>query len=266
MNLKFKIEKQSLERTDNERVVNETINYLQLCFTFSEDWEDHTKYVFFRNNCKNYTYPINEDTVVVPKEFLTQNRLIFGVYGIQSNETEITHRITTNLISILLGASGLGRDFAEIDETIWTTTLVEAMNSRFEDIDNEIENKVDKETGKRLSTNDFNNQYKSLIDNSKTLRIAAINQSSTRDQFTATIDDLTVESRTIIGLLNSKGYNNNDATLIVNDFEEKPIYVGNAPIQMYEWAFGRIGLFVYVTWTSINSGNGAWVLLNPYPI
>ena len=159
--------------------------------------------------------------------------------------------------------SDLGHKHKVADITDFPSNVSYFTNDTGYLVSEDIENKVDKETGKGLTTNDFTNQYKSLIDNSQSLRIASVDQTSTRDQFTATIPNLTVNHSTIVGLLNSKGYNNDNATLNVNNVE-KPIYVGNAPIRMYEWAFGRIGLFVYVTWTSINSGNGAWVLLNPY--
>ena len=255
MDLEFTINEQICRIVDKrQQVVDLSENYLVLSFTFSEDWANTGKFVL---------YPMPDGTVlrqgisnnktVVPADVLTGDKFYFTVYGINNNE-----RITTNLVKVNLLKSGFTDDAITPGEDQVTPSVVEEIYLA-------LDGKVEKETGKTLSSNDFTNQYKGLLDNSKTLRIAAINQSSTRDQFTATIDDLTVESRTIIGLLNSKGYNNDDATLNVNDVE-KPIYVGNAPIRMYEWAFGRIGLFVYVTWTSINNGNGAWVLLNPYSI
>ena len=253
MDLEFTINEQTCRLDDKrQQVVNLSENYLVLSFTFSEDWESTGKFVLYpMEDGTVLRQGINNDKTVVPADVLTGDKFYFTVYGINNNE-----RITTNLVKVNLLKSGYTDDAVTPGEDELTPSVVEEIYIA-------LEEKVVKETGKGLSTNDFTNQYKSLIDNSQSLRIAAVDQTSTRDQFTATIPNLTVNHSTIIGLLNSKGYNNDNATLMVNDVE-KPVYVGNAPIRMYEWAFGRIGLFVYVTWTSINSGNGAWVLLNPY--
>ena len=40
-----------------------------------------------------------------------------------------------------------------------------------QDLKDEIDNKVIKETGKGLSTNDFTNEYKQKIDNTKTIEV-----------------------------------------------------------------------------------------------
>ena len=253
MDLEFTINNQTCRIKDKrQQVVNLSENYLALKFTFSNDWSSTGKFVLYpMEDGTVLRQGINNNKTVVPADVLTGDKFYFTVYGVNNNE-----RITTNLVKVNLLKSGYTDDAVTPGEDELTPSVVEEIYIA-------LEEKVNKETNKGLSSNDFTDQYKSLIDKSTTLKIGAIDQTSTRDQFTATIPDLTITKRTIIGLMNNKGYNNDNATLNVNNVE-KPIYVGNAPIRMYEWAFGRIGLFVYVTWTSINSGNGAWVLLNPY--
>ena len=157
MDLEFSINNQTLKRTDHQKVVNESIQYLRLNFTSSTDWTgQHNRYVFFRHNGKNYPYPIQRNgTVMVPVDFLTNDRLIFGVYGIITQAGTIVNRITTNMLSIPLGESGLDKDTAELDPTIWTETILEEIQNEIGELG---ENKVDKEPGKDL----FSGSYEDL--------------------------------------------------------------------------------------------------------
>ena len=130
MDLEFNITNQTLKRTDRKQVVNESIQYLRLNFTFNTEWDTYTdRYVFYRKGGKNYEYPITDNKATVPYSFLHGDRLIFGVYGVISDENEtITHRITTNPLMIHLQDSGLGVEFDEIDETV-KETLTEMITS-----------------------------------------------------------------------------------------------------------------------------------------
>ena len=130
MDLEFNITNQTLKRTDRKQVVNESIQYLRLNFTFNTEWDTYTdRYVFYRKGGKNYEYPITDNKATVPYSFLHGDRLIFGVYGVISDENEtITHRITTNPLMIPLVNSGLDVEFDEIDETV-KETLTEMITS-----------------------------------------------------------------------------------------------------------------------------------------
>ena len=68
-----------------------------------------------------------------------------------------------------------------------------------------------------------------------------------------------------INILNWKGNNVANATLAINGLAAKPIIYKYRNIQADEWLYGHIGTFIYVgsEWTAFNSGNGAWLLIDP---
>ena len=97
MELFFEINNQQMERIDPEEPVNSSQEYLKLSFNFkTDDWEDTTKFVFFRVHHINYSYPLTDDSIFVPSVFLNSKHLDFGVYGIGGEN----YRITTNSLRI----------------------------------------------------------------------------------------------------------------------------------------------------------------------
>lgn len=70
----------------------------------------------------------------------------------------------------------------------------------------------------------------------------------------------TLNNGTSIYILNTKADNSANATLKVSDFDAKPIYTNNTAITAGEWKQNSVNLFVYTTFSSINSGNGAWIM------
>ena len=120
MNLEYEVTNQRCKRKDKNFIVNDSQNYLEIAFSFSEDWEGLDKFVFFRCNGVNYPYSVTNDKIIVPAIFLKDEWLTFGVYGIHNDVV-----ITTNLCKVRLGKSFYDGETAEIDDTIYTRSVVE---------------------------------------------------------------------------------------------------------------------------------------------
>ena len=122
MKIEYEVNHQTCKRKDRNMIVNDSQNYLEIKFTFSEDWNNCTKFIFFRCNDINYPYGLINDKITVPAVFLKTESLTFGVYGINDDVV-----ITTNLCKLRLGKSYYDSETSEVDETIYTETVVEEM-------------------------------------------------------------------------------------------------------------------------------------------
>lgn len=161
MELFFEVKNQKMERMDVEDPVNSSQEYLKLSFDFkTDDWEDTTKFVFFRVHHINYSYPLTDDSILVPAVFLNSKHLDFGVYGVGGED----YRITTNSLRIKFRES---KFWSLSDAPLSVTELI---NKLFEEkadltyVDIELADKVDKVDGKELSSNDFTDEYLNLIE------------------------------------------------------------------------------------------------------
>ena len=107
----FDVDGQFVTRRDDERVVNRSVNYLELCFNFkdTETWDDLTKRVLFKGNSETYSKQLdNENKVVVPSEVLTGDSFVFTLYGITDDDPVV--RVTCNLMKITMVSSGFTGD------------------------------------------------------------------------------------------------------------------------------------------------------------
>ena len=103
MDLEFTINNQTLKRTDNTKPVNWSDNYLTLVFQFeTDDWTGLNKYCLLRVSGELYRVELDNDQVTLPVGVLTSDRLIITLYGSDNED----YRITTNMVSIILGKSG----------------------------------------------------------------------------------------------------------------------------------------------------------------
>ena len=142
--LLFDVKEQSVTRTDKNSVVNCSSEYLRLCFTFSEDWSNLNKFIFFKCNNENYRYALVEDKIIVPSAFLKYNRLVFGVYGVNDDV-----RVTTNPIQINFIESKYDDEFKDYDPSQYHPDVIEELYIL-------VNSKVDKEEGKGLFTGSYN--------------------------------------------------------------------------------------------------------------
>ena len=161
MELFFEVKNQKMERMDVEDPVNSSQEYLKLSFDFkTDDWEDTTKFVFFRVHHINYSYPLTDDSIFVPAVFLNSKHLDFGVYGVGGED----YRITTNSLRIKFRES---KFWSLSDAPLSVTELIKKLFNEKADltyVDIELADKVDKVDGKELSSNDFTDEYLNLIE------------------------------------------------------------------------------------------------------
>lgn len=84
MKLSFKVEKQNISRTDSNKVVAKSKNYLYAAFTFStDDWDDvEIKTAIFKNGDRVFNVILNDnDECLVPHEVLDSGTVIVSVFG-----------------------------------------------------------------------------------------------------------------------------------------------------------------------------------------
>ena len=157
MELDFIVNNQIVTRTDKNKAVNMSEGYLTLIFHFeTNDWNDlEDYYIYFKAGDGDYKFQLENATgeglvkkVTVPSIVLTGRKFIFGLYGLDDNGVI---RITTNLSMVKL-----------LDSKFTDGGV--AVIERLEALETLIVKKVDKITGKGLSTNDFTDTYKALID------------------------------------------------------------------------------------------------------
>ena len=63
MELKFKVNKQHISRTDAEKAVADSRNYLRCAFSFSEDWDGTVKTAVFKKGSTVYHAVISDDKI-----------------------------------------------------------------------------------------------------------------------------------------------------------------------------------------------------------
>ena len=69
MDLEFTINNQILKRTDSNKLVDWSDNYLQLVFGFeTDDWNELTKFALFKHNGETVRLPLVDDAVTLPDE------------------------------------------------------------------------------------------------------------------------------------------------------------------------------------------------------
>ena len=127
MDLEFTINNQTLKRTDTNKPVNWSDNYLTLCFNFeSDDWTGLNKYCLLRVNGELFRVELDNDQVTLPVGVLTSDRLIITLYGSDDKD----YRITTNMVSIILGKSGYNiEDIGDIPDIEDIYALIESKAS-----------------------------------------------------------------------------------------------------------------------------------------
>ena len=104
MILEFEVNNQILTGTDNDKIVNLSNKYLGMTFTFkTSDWNDKVKFALFRTRGSGaYKVALDNDSLTVPHEVLTNDYFTFSLYGV--NEDNV--RITTNIIKVYTIQSG----------------------------------------------------------------------------------------------------------------------------------------------------------------
>ena len=121
MIIQFKVDNQKLEALDTVFLADKSQNLITCQFQFNgDDWEDKQRFALLRDNdCNAYQLHIPADnTIKIPSDIVQQEKFTISLFGEDQEET----RITTNMISFRLAASGYTtdiKDLEDVDENIW---------------------------------------------------------------------------------------------------------------------------------------------------
>ena len=131
MDLLFSVDEQTVSRTDsNSGLVNESVDYLSLSFSFKENsvWDDLEKKVeFYAKDTGVYDLELDDGSVVVPFEVLTGDYFIFSLYGVSGDL-----RVTTNRMKVYLKESGfIGDGVAPGDDK---RTVIQRIDDRIDGV------------------------------------------------------------------------------------------------------------------------------------
>lgn len=102
MQLTFNVNKQTLNRSDDEFPASGSKEYLTAKFTFSDDWNGTTKTAVFSRNSLVFNQILdNNGECKVPHDIIIANGAVISVFG-----TDGTKRITTTPLFVRIDSSG----------------------------------------------------------------------------------------------------------------------------------------------------------------
>ena len=102
MQLTFNVNKQTLNRSDDEFPASGSKEYLTAKFTFSDDWNGTTKTAVFSRNSLVFNQILDENgECKVPHDIIVSNGAVISVFG-----TYGTKRITTTPLFVRIDSSG----------------------------------------------------------------------------------------------------------------------------------------------------------------
>lgn len=92
--IKFAVNQQRIKNKNSiNHIYKGTDNYLQLNFTFNEDWDACVKGISFIREGKNeLPMVLHENTCVVPKEAFDNDQICFYLVGKNNNYRIETHK------------------------------------------------------------------------------------------------------------------------------------------------------------------------------
>lgn len=101
MTITFNVENQILSRTDTNRIIEKSKNYLFAEFTFSEDWNNTNKAIIFENDVLRYKIYLDSDNKCqVPNRIIRNDGFTISVVGEDNNDFV---KITTSELYIAVG-------------------------------------------------------------------------------------------------------------------------------------------------------------------
>ena len=121
MELEYNITNQVIERCDKHRPANHSQKYLELTFTFSDDWSGLAKFALFKTSNGTLRTALSEDKVIVPASVLREKKFLFSLYGVDGDDL----RVTTNQVKVNLLESGFTHDTINDDSDLDDPTTVE---------------------------------------------------------------------------------------------------------------------------------------------
>lgn len=125
LTMEFQVESQILSRTDTQRIVEDSINYLYAHFTFSEDWANTTKAIIVENKNVDLKYKVyldNTDTCKIPSNIVDYDG--FNIIVVGENESDYV-TITTSLLFVAV----LKSNFVQAEESYVKYILSQTLNA-----------------------------------------------------------------------------------------------------------------------------------------
>ena len=168
MDVCFDVCKQVVTRTDTEKVVNLSDNYLRLVFDFKgTDWDNLEKFVLVHHRKGVTRLALDDDKVILSDGLLYGNVIELSLYGVD-DPSDTDYRITANKIRLYLGDSGYVDEYSDVVDVIDIKTvreMNEEINSKANtsDMTSALAGKVDKVAGKSLSSNDYTDSDKNIV-------------------------------------------------------------------------------------------------------
>ena len=101
MTITFEVKNQIIKRVFNNDIIANSINYLQLDFKFTGDWNDKEKLISFKHGKESVSTGLTNDSVMVPFEVIKTPGFTFSLLGIKDEVT-----ITTNAVMVVVNNSG----------------------------------------------------------------------------------------------------------------------------------------------------------------
>ena len=121
MDLCFDVSNQMVTRTEKNRIVNYSDDYLRLVFSFkTSDWSGCSKFILVFDGEDTYRIALVDDAFIVPEELLTKEKLLFSIYGVNNS-----YRITTPKILVRLQEAGYSANVKSLDVDEFTHDVVE---------------------------------------------------------------------------------------------------------------------------------------------
>ena len=120
MTITFNVENQLLRRTDTNRIVEKSKNYLHANFTFSADWDNTTKAVIIENGGMRFKVYLENNECDIPNRAVSHDGFTLTVVG-EDSEKFIT--ITTTDLFIPISKNNAEIDVPKYVEVIESDTL-----------------------------------------------------------------------------------------------------------------------------------------------
>lgn len=232
--LNFEVIKQTVSQKNFEKLVNDSSNYVKLCFNFKDpDWSDVCKRILFHSHSsETYCKELDENhEVIVPWEVLTDDYFIFNLYGVKDNL-----RITTNQKRVSLGDSGYTDEIEKLLPP--TPETIDDLYNKINEADSSIavvDGRVDATNETVSSISSELNQTKTNVTNLGTSLNGAIQDinglesglAQTNSNVSGLDDRLDGVDTSITGLTNGLNQANTNITGLTNGLSQTNTNVAN---------------------------------------
>ena len=125
--LKYRVQGQKITENNKQYLVNQSRNYLQLRFSFTNDWKALDRYIIFNGA---YKYKLTDNKITVPSVLLQSTEFSFSLYGVNSDDTVL---ITTENIIVKLRMSGYTNDTSTLSDNTPVDVITDLYYNKFDD-------------------------------------------------------------------------------------------------------------------------------------